>query len=182
MTTIISGRFVEQSTTDQALEALVAAGFPRDRCAAFFVNDAGQHDLYPVGGDEAESPGTEMAPVTAVEGAAGGAAVGALAGALAGPAGAAAGAAVGAYVGSLHGAVAGTDEKPVPGAVNADPREFASRKAGMMLSVETPDADSEMRAKHVLREAGAFDLEKGQGHIVGGDWTDLDPLTPVRRV
>ncbi len=181
MTTIISGRFVEQATTQQALEALVAAGFARDHVAAFFVNDAGQHDLYPIGGDEAESPGTEKAPAAAVGGAAGGAAIGALAGAVAGPAGAAAGAAVGAYVGSLQGAVAGTDEKPKPGEPYADPREVASRKAGMMLSVETPDVDSEVRATRVLRDAGAFDLERGQGHITGGDWTDFDPLSPVHR-
>ncbi len=183
MTTIISGRFVEQATTQQAQEALVAAGFPRERVAAFFVNSPGKHALYPVGGDEDESPGTHKAPVTAIGGAAGGAAlVGALAGAVAGPGGAVAGAAVGAYVGSFQGAMAGADDRPAPGEPVADSREIEERKAGMMLSVETPDAASEALATRVLRSAGATDLERSEGTIVDGDWTDFDPLSPVHRL
>jgi hypothetical protein len=183
MTTIISGRFEQQDATQQALEALVTAGFERSRIAAFFVNAPGKHDLYPVGGDEGESPGTENASMGAVGGAAGAAVIGGAVGALLGPGGAAAGAAVGAYVGSFEGAMATSEGHAEPGDSWARARRAVEeRQAGMMLSVETPNSASEAKALLVLRDAGATDIELGHGHIVDGDWTDFDPLSPVNRV
>jgi hypothetical protein len=100
-----------------------------------------------------------------------------------GPAGAATGALVGAYVGSLPGALAQSK-----GHAEADQtqdeasRTVEERSAGMMLSVEVADRARESMAIRVLQDAGATDLERGDGHIVGGDWVDFDPLSPLRRI
>jgi hypothetical protein len=48
---------------------LVRSGFPSDQATFFFVNPPGQHDLYPIGGDEDESPGTHYASTGAASGA-----------------------------------------------------------------------------------------------------------------
>jgi hypothetical protein len=48
--------------------------------------------------------------------------------------------------------------------------------------VEVPDGAQESKAIRVLRDAGAMDMERGDGHIVDGDWIDFDPLSPVRRI
>jgi hypothetical protein len=183
MATIISGRFEQQDATQHALEALVAAGFARERVASFFVNAPGKHDLYPVGGDEDKSPGAEHAGTGAVGGAAGAAVAGAAAGSLLGPAGAATGALVGAYVGSLPGALAESKGHPGPDqSLNEAKRTVEERQAGMMVSVEVPDGVRESTAIRVLQDAGATDMERGDGHIVGGDWVDFDPLSPVRHI
>lgn len=183
MATIISGRFEQQDATRDALEALVAAGFARDHVAAFFVNSPGKHDLHPVGGDEDESPGAEHAAKGAAAGAAGAAVAGAAAGSLLGPAGAATGALVGAYVGSLPGALAESKGHPQADQTRAEAtRTVEERQAGMMLSVEVADGSRESMAIRVLEDAGATDMERGDGHIVGGDWVDFDPLSPVRRI
>jgi hypothetical protein len=183
MATIISGRFEQQDATHDALEALVAAGFVREHVASFFVNAPGKHDLYPIGGDESKSPGAKHAGGGAVGGAAGAAVAGAAAGSLLGPAGAATGALVGAYVGSLPGALAESNGHPEPGQTRSEAkRTVEERQAGMMLSVEVPDGAQESKAIRVLRDAGAMDMERGDGHIVDGDWIDFDPLSPVRRI
>ena len=183
MATIISGRFEQQDTTQHALEALVAAGFARDRVASFFVNAPGKHGTYPVGGDEDKSPGAKHAAAGAVGGAAGAAVAGAAAGSLLGPAGAATGALVGAYVGSLPGALAESRGHPEAGQSRDEARRTVEeRSAGMMLSVEVVDGRRESMAIRVLQDAGATDLERSDGHIVAGDWVDFDPLSPVRRV
>jgi hypothetical protein len=182
MTTIIAGRFVEQAETSAAADRLVQAGFMRDQIASLFVNSAGKHDRYPIGGDQNESPGTEQSGPGAAIGAAGGGAVGAFVGATFGPAGALAGAATGAYLGSLPGALdnlngeidrVGTKrEAPLPNV----------RKAGMMLAVAAPSTAAEAKALEVLRAAGAVDIERSQGTIDGGEWTDFDPLSPAQYV
>jgi hypothetical protein len=183
MATIISGRFDQQDATSRALEALVSAGFARERVASFFVNAPGKHDLYPVGGDEDKSPGAMHAGKGAVGGAAGAAVAGAAAGSLLGPAGAATGALVGAYVGSLPGALAESKGHAQPDQTRTEAkRTVEERHAGMMLSVEVADGSRESTAIRVLQEAGATDLERGDGHIVDGDWVDFDPLSPVRHV
>jgi hypothetical protein len=178
MNKIIAGRFIEQAVTDQALENLVRAGFDRGKLAAFFVNSPGKHDLYPTGGDAANSPGTDSAGEGAGAGAIEGGAIGAAAGAILGPAGALAGAGVGAYVGSLRGALGSMEDRDG----NSDTRAAAAqpevRKAGMMLAVSTLDAASETRAIQLLRSAGAEDIEQGVGTIRNGEWIDFDPLSP----
>jgi hypothetical protein len=176
MSKIIAGRFIEQAEADAALEKLVAAGFARDKVAAFFVNSPGKHDLYPTGGDEDESPGTGSAGPGAAAGAAGGGAIGAAAGSILGPAGALAGAAAGAYVGSLPGALDNMEKRAGTGDARHTVPARREREAGMMLAVVTPDQASVTKALQILRSSDATDIEQSEGEIRSGEWIDFDPL------
>ena len=178
MTKIIAGRFIELADADAAADRLVNAGFERQNLAAFFVNSPGKHDLYPIGGDQDESPGTRSAGAGAAAGAAGGGAAGAAAGAIMGPAGAVAGAAVGAYVGSLPGALDSMHQKTARSATQGATSAPRIREAGMLLAVAMPDGESESKAADVLRRAGATEIEQNTGEIRNGDWVDFDPLAP----
>ena len=179
MTKIIAGRFDDQIEIENALEAINEAGYPSERLGSFFVNPAGQHDRYAIGGDEDESPGAQDSKKgIAAGGSVGGAvgvAVGAVAMPLVGPAGMVAGALVGAHVGNLVGSLSQMDDD---GGQNIT----AVRHAGMMLAVSTPDQDSEQLAIKLLHSLGAHDIEQGEGQILGGDWPDFDPLLPPRLV
>ena len=118
MTTIITGNFQQQDEAQQAMSELTGAGFTADQTTTFFVNSPGQHDLYPIGGDEDESPGTEDAAVGSASGAAVGGAIGIAVGLatlpVPGPGAAVGAAGVGAYAGSLYGALGNTDDKKNP--------------------------------------------------------------------
>ena len=103
METIIAGRFATKSAADAAAASMAGYVQASDICI-FHNNPPGQHDTYPVGGDEDEDPGAKHADGSSAGTAAGAALTGGLVGALAGPAGAIAGAAVGAYAGSVIGA------------------------------------------------------------------------------
>lgn len=176
MSTIIAGRFDEQTAVDAAVSALRSAGFPSDHISTFYVTPAGQHARYALGGDHDKSTGAqESAQGTAAGTTTGGlvgAAIGAVTTPLTGPIGAITGGLVGAHVGNLVGALGkmkddqGTEDAP------------AIRHAGLMVAVSTPNAQCEERAIAVLRDHGAQALESGAGHIVHGDWEDFDPSAP----
>ena len=103
MSSIIVGRFQLQDETEHAVDQLVLAGHPRTAIATFYLNPAGQHDLYPIGGDRDKSPGASDTDVGVVAGAGAGAVVGAGAGAVlapvTGPVGPILGTLAGAHVG-----------------------------------------------------------------------------------
>lgn len=175
MATIISGRFEQQDAVQQALADLQNAGFPASSLSTFYVNPPGQHDQYIVGGDRDESPGAEHSD----RGAAAGAGIGGIAGAAAGavttpvtgPAGVLGGTALGAYVGSLVGSMTSTDAAEEMPPV---------RKSGMLVAVALLNGKAEADAIDVLRAAGASCMERAEGQIIDGQWTDFDPLsTPV---
>ena len=189
MNTIITGSFEEQAQAERAMSNLAAAGFPHDQMTTFYVNPPGQHDLFPVGGDRDESPGTESAAGTSASGAVVGGVVGVAVGIatlpLLGPGAAVAGAGAGAYVGSLYGALGGTDDKNNPG-TPAEHRELARsdrpRTSGVLVGVAVPAPALQADAVRILREQGATDIEHTEGTIVAGNWTDFDPLKPLRLV
>jgi hypothetical protein len=189
MTTLVTGNFQQQDNAQQALSDLAGAGFPTSRMATFFVNPPGQHDRYALGGDEDESPGTEHAAGGSVAGAAVGGAIGVAVGLATlpvfGPGAAVAAAGVGAYTGSLYGALGNTDDKDMP-APQAGRDEFRHseppRKSGMLVAVCAPAIAQQDAAIRILRAHGATDSERTEGTIVGGTWTDFDPLTPLRLV
>jgi len=105
MSTIIAGHFELQDEVDVARRALAEAGFSQERISAFYLSQAGQHDMTPIGGDNLHSPGAKETPTGVVQGAATGGAIGAAVGTatvpLTGPAGPIVGGLVGAHVGSL---------------------------------------------------------------------------------
>lgn len=172
MTTIISGRFEQQDSVQQAVANLQNAGFSPSTISTFYVNPAGQHDQYLVGGDRDESPGAEHSDTGAAAGGGIGGVAGAAAGAattpITGPAGVLGGAALGAYVGSLIGSMAGTDD-----AGDIPP----VRAAGMLVAVAITGDPGEQDAIEVLRAVGATAMERADGQIIDGQWVDFDPLS-----
>ena len=176
MSIIVAGHFQLQDEVERARRELVSAGFDDDHISAFFLNQPGQHDMTPIGGDHAQSPGAKETPEGVVEGAAAGGAVGAAIGAatsvVTGPAGPIVGGLVGAHVGSLYSLSKMKDkgEHEKGGENLAEPR-----KPGMVLAVAIDDPSQEGQAVEVLRDLGAHHLERAQGHIDHGDWTDFDP-------
>ena len=112
MATIIAGRFKTQSQVEQAVLALQEAGFPAARISSFYVNPPGQHDLYPIGGDEDNSPGAENTDRGAVAGLAVGAAAGLMVSPIVGPIGPMVGAYVGAFMGGLAATRASGEHHP----------------------------------------------------------------------
>ncbi len=189
MNTIIAGRFDEQDNAEQAVAALQAKGFPRESIASFFVNPAGAHALSGTHQDPDASAGAHHADTGAVAGAIGGTGVGGAVGLATapflGPGAALVGAAIGAYVGSLHGTLNQLDD-PDEAARKAgkeaveegtQPDEAQSRKAGVFVAVAAATAPQETDAITVLQAQGAADLERAQGTVREGDWTDFDPLS-----
>ena len=182
MATIIAGHFQLQDEVDEARAALAAAGFPAPRISGFYVNQPGQHDLTPIGGDHIASPGAKETPQGVAEGAATGAAVGAAVGAatvpLTGPLGPLVGGLVGAHVGSLYSfskmKEAGEGEHP-DAEGDAQQQAGEPRKPGMLVAVALETPEDEGRALEVLRRLGAHHIERAEGTIADGDWTDFDP-------
>jgi len=179
MSTIVAGHFQLQDQVDHARRELVRAGFPEDRISAFYLNQPGQHDLTPIGGDRDESPGAHETPEGVMQGAATGGVVGAAIGAatsvVTGPVGPIVGGLVGAHVGSLFSLSKMKDrgEGEEGGAAN----RFEPRKPGMLVAVAVDQPEAEARALDVLRSLGSDHIEKAKGTIVNGDWTDFDPLS-----
>ena len=174
MERIIAGRFPTKGEADSAAALLASYVKTADICI-FHNNPPGQHDTFPVGGDEDEDPGARKADSSAAGTAGAGALAGGMIGALAGPVGAVAGAAVGAYSGSLFGAMKGLGEDDKPGAP-------ARRPGGIILSVRIANPSDENRVVDALRAQGAADIEQADGEWKDGDWVDFDPVAVPRLV
>ena len=180
MSTIIVGRFETQADADRALQALAGAGFQSGEYGSFYLNPAGQHATYPIGGDAHHDEGTKASGKTATAGGAiggvAGVALGTAAGAAVGPAptaaGAIAGAGVGAYVGSLAGGLAGAHSGDAQQASREEPVERAS---GVMVTVCVDRSGTQDTALQVLRDHGALDLACATGEGLAGSWVDFDP-------
>jgi hypothetical protein len=179
MSTIVAGHFQLQDEIDNARRALVSAGFPEHRISAFFLNQPGQHDRTPIGGDHLQSPGAKETPEGVVAGAATGGALGVAVGAatafVTGPAGPIVGGLVGAHVGSLFSLSKMKDAGETEEGSNAN--RYEPRQSGMLIAVAAEQADDETRAIAVLRGLGGHHIERAKGTIEGGDWTDFDPLS-----
>ena len=189
MTTLITGNFQQQDEAQRAVSDLIGAGFAAGQTTNFFVNPPGQHDRYPIGGDEDESPGTEDSAAGSASGVAVGGAIGVAVGIatlpVLGPGAAVAAAGVGAYAGSLYGALAKTDDgnNPETQAAREALRESERpRQSGMLVAVSAPASAQQDTAIRILCAHGATDIERPEGTIVAGDWTDFNPLAPLRLV
>jgi hypothetical protein len=176
VSTIIAGRFLQQTEIEHTIEELVRAGFARDRISSFYVNPPGQHDSYPIGGDHAVSPGAHESDKGVAMGAATGAAVGVAAAPFLGPVGAVTGGLLGAHVGGLVGSLSQMKERGESGehAEDAD-NAVPMRHSGLLLAIAVGDLDDADQAANLLRSMGAVELERAEGTIENGDWTDFDP-------
>jgi hypothetical protein len=159
-----------------AVESLRRHGFASADVSHFANNPPGQHDRFPIGGDENMDPGARHAHAGAAAGAGVGAGAGAAVGAVvAGPPGAAVGAGIGAYVGSLAGALnklegEGTQEQPT------------RRPAGVIVAARAASVTSQQVAIGVLQAEGATHIEKTEGQWLNGTWSDFDPVSEPRLV
>jgi len=55
--------------------------------------------------------------------------------------------------------------------------EQQPREAGMLIAVALGGEAEQARAVEVFRRLDASQLERAQGNISDGDWTDFDPLS-----
>ena len=179
MSTIIAGHFQLQDDVERARVALADAGFSSERISGFYLNQPGQHDLTPIGGDNLHSPGAKETPRGLAEGSATGAAIGLAAGAatapFTGPLGPVVGGLLGAHVGSLFSF---SKMKEADESEEGGPAPCENRPAGMLVAVAFDDPGLEQRAVDLLRDLGAHHIERAKGNIVDGDWADFDPTTP----
>jgi hypothetical protein len=193
MTPIIAGRFEQEAQAEAAVAALRRGGFDADDVTVFFVNPAGQHATYPIGGDRDASPGAKHAYSGVLKSVAVGTAVGVGVGLAAspalGPAAVVAGAGVGAYAGSLVGALGNMEEKPasakpdeqvVEQVATTDARLDTAcvRSSGIFVAVRALAFPKRVAAVNVLRAEGAQDIERADGTWQAGQWIDFDPLKP----
>lgn len=186
MSLIVAARF---DTFDHAAEAarkLCAEGFTEDDIHTFYINTAGEHARFPIGGDRVADPDAKGGHFGAVAGASAlGLVFALLGGLIAARVGASvliviASAGVGAYLGALAGAlwVVGRGRRTPQATTETHP---AVRQAGVMLALHVaPDRDA--LARTVLKQAGGKDIERAQGRWLNGKWEDFDPLTPPRHV
>jgi hypothetical protein len=171
--TIIAGLFQQQSEAEDTVEELLHAGFGRAQVSSFYVNPIGLRDM-PAG----KSPGAKESDRGVAVGAVAGGAVGVAVAPFLGPVGAVTGGLVGAHVGGLAGSMSKMKEPGDTGEQAQDPENAAPlRHSGMMVAVGVDDREQEDRAINVLRSCGATDVERAQGTIIDGDWSDFDPVT-----
>jgi hypothetical protein len=190
MNTIIAGRFQRQDQADDAMAELVLSGFASQQVTSFFVNPRGQHDLYPIGGDEDESRGTHDASSGAASAAAVGGGVGLAVGIatlpVLGPGAAVAAVGVAAYTGSLVGALgrmgaeSGPDDRG--SRIESQREDALLRKSGMLVAVSAPTSTQQITAVQILDARQAVDVEQTEGTFSEGQWVDFNPLSPLTLV
>lgn len=182
MSTIITGNFEQQESAAQAVSQLAEAGFAAEAISRFAVHPAPgvvSSTEQPV---EA-APEADMTAVGAVSGAAIGGAIGLVGIVALGPAAPV----VGACVGSLCGAMLRSDDGPAhahaPEAGIDDGQEpSATRKAGTLVAVVAPEDIQQDDAILILQTQGATDIDRSEGTIVNGRWTDFDRTAPLHPV
>ena len=54
------------------------------------------------------------------------------------------------------------------------------RKSGMLVAVSAEADAQQVAAIRILRAYGATDGARSEGTIIDGQWTDFNPLTPLR--
>lgn len=181
MSNIIAGRFETLEQAESAKQELRRRQFNGESVTSFYVNPPGQHDQFPIGGDEDADPGADVAHVSSAKGATIGAIVGALlaglvvvafsiVGVVAIVAAVLVAVGVGAYMGSLIGTLGGVHKR-----VEEPP---IRRKSGVLVAVRADGIDAQQTAYRILLNLGAHDIEKARGALHKGKWLDFDPTRP----
>jgi len=191
MNQIVNGNFTDLSGAKLAVAALLNSGFPASEISFFKVELPGHHLDRPAGeGVELVPDASETklpeAGVGAVSGAVVGGAIGAAVALVTlpvlGPMVAAAAVSVGAYGGSLYGVLDSMDAnetKEVEKSIMSS-QEARHRQSGTLVAVLTANLALQEKAKQILVERGAGDLELTKGHISNGVWTDFNPMLPLK--
>ncbi|WP_084545884.1 hypothetical protein [Cupriavidus malaysiensis] len=161
-TYVVAGRFVTFEEAERALQRVRKAGFRDEDLEVFYINPAGQHARFPIGGDVAADAGARGAG----RGAWRGVALGGTAGAVLGVGAIVSlgsgslivlmlATGVGAYLGSLMGALGSM--RPAREARSVDGPE--SPQAGVVLAVRVDSSDLG-RTKQLLEDGGAREVEQ----------------------
>lgn len=177
MAQILIGQFDDFDAAETTAHELRSLGVAQGDMEIFALNAPGQHDQYPLGGDEDADRDARDGDKGAVAGAAiggvAGLALGAAAIPVAGPIAAAAGLAVGAYTGALHGAVNTMGETPPQAAIPARP-------AGVRLAANVLSPSHREHVLAAFRRNGARSIEEADGTWRDASWTDFDPVSVPR--
>jgi hypothetical protein len=183
MAKLVTGRFEDADEMRRVLAALADAGFDSREYGTFYVGPAGQHDIYPIGGDAYRDAATEESAGGAATGAAMGGAAGIAVGAVAavalpvaGLAAVLAAAGVGAYVGSLMGAMSQTRHAHRSESTTEHPVE---KQGSVRIAINVDRPGTEDRATEILRKTGADDIAHAEGVWRDGEWQDFDPRVPA---
>ena len=189
MSLIVAARYQTFDQAGAATQLLARHGYTEDQIHTFYVNTAGAHDRYPVGGDRRQDPDATGGVIGVVCGAA---ILGIICAALAmlivrgfeySSLVVIAAGGVGAYVGALIGAMVAIGRvhrrrsslTTTASTVKEDHPPV--RPAGVLLAVPVaPDKEAEVA--QLLRESGGQDVERANGRWENGKWQDFDPLVP----
>ncbi|PRC92449.1 hypothetical protein [Solimicrobium silvestre] len=164
MATIIASRFQLKEQAELVVEQLIQVGFAAGKVTSFYVNPAGQHDAYPIGGDRYQSPGmTQFGKNFAV--------VEAVIGVSAPKENH-----MGNHPYQRTGQASSEHATVADNSVHPDDIT-PIRKAGMLVAVELEDQNFQDRAISFLKRLGAENIEKLEGEIIEGEWHDFDPLS-----
>jgi hypothetical protein len=174
MAQILIAQFDDFDTAHSAAADLRALGVAQGDLEIYHLNAPGQHDEFPIGGDEDADrearKGDEGQVTGAAIGGAAGLALGAAAIPVVGPIAAAAGLAVGAYTGSLHGAMNKLGDAP-PGA------QTPARPAGVRLAAHVLSPAHREQLLAAFRRHGAHSIEEAEGTWRDGSWADFDAVS-----
>ncbi len=181
MTQILAGQFDDFERADLLAAELQTLGVDADDIQKFVLNAPGQHDLYPIGGDEDADPtargGETGAATGAALGGAAGVALGAAAIPVAGPVAAIAGLAIGAYTGSLAGALNVMGKRE-----DRHKEPTIRRPAGVRVVVQVPTPGRKALVFDALLRHHARSIEEAEGTWRDGAWADFDPVSVPRWV
>ena len=181
MVNILSGQFDDFESAERLVAELHSLGVDNEDIQQFALNAPGQHDRYPIGGDEDVDPGARGgesgATVGAALGGAAGVAVGAAAIPILGPAAAVAGLAIGAYTGSLAGALNAMGHQK-----ESRDEPVTSRPAGVRVAVNVPTPERRYQVQEAFVRHRARSIEEAQGTWSNGAWVDFDPVSIPRWV
>jgi len=194
---IIAARFDTFPHANDAGHALLQRGFHPGDITSFYVNPAGQHSLYPLGGDRSMDRGTRKSPRGAIVGALIGLVIGAVVGALlllffnVPEILVIAMSLVFAYGGSLAGAMYAAKDASAARAIVRGPsagdtpgpqrvvRPENAHASGVMVAVRVTPGNRDL-ARKVLKTSGGMDIEQAEGTWRDGTWVDFDPLIVPR--
>jgi hypothetical protein len=173
---ILCGQFNDFERAELVQDELRLLGLPREAMGQFALNAPGQHDRFPLGGDEDADRGARRGDHGALTGAALGAVAGGALGVaaipVAGPLAAAAVMAVGAYSGSLAGALREMGNK------DGQPRgQVIARPAGVRVAAVVPSPDDSPRILDVFTRNHVISVEESDGTWRDGSWVDFDPTS-----